>query len=88
MEKQSSKGSRKLLRSTAEVYPFPAEQSRIERPRAWTDERQGCADRREKDVCQTILRVSESEREPNRRHQRAGKGRPQTSEQADACDDG
>lgn len=88
MEKQSPKGSRELLRSTPDVDALPAEQSRIERPRTWPDEREGGADRREENARERVLRVRKSEREPDRRHERASNGRPQTGEQADACEDG
>lgn len=71
----------------ADVDAFPAEQSRIDGPRTWTDERQGGADRREENACQRILGVSESEPEPDRRSERAGNGRPQTGDQEETRDD-
>src|SRR5262245_3187180 len=84
---ESSKGWWELLRSSADVDAFPAEQSRIDGPRTWTDERQGGADRREENACQRILGVSESEPHSDRGYERAGNGRPQTGEQEETRDD-
>src|SRR6266545_7972533 len=75
-QNESSKGRWELLRSITDVDAFPAEQSRIDGPRPWTDQRQSAADRREENAGQPIISVSEGKPDPDRRDERAGNRRP------------
>lgn len=74
----------KLLRSGADVDAFPAEQSRIDRPCAWTDKREGSADRRQENACERIIGVRESEPDPDCGDERSSNGRPQPGDQKGA----